>query len=207
MTTENSLLQGYRRFRAETWPRQRARFEALAEGQKPETLVIACSDSRADPQMIFDAAPGELFTVRNVAALAPPYQPDGGLHGVSAALEFGVRVLGVKRIVVMGHARCGGIQALLQGAPAEAREFVEPWVALAAPAVERARCADGGRGVQDACEEEVVRLSLDNLRTFPWIADAERAGALRLIGARFDITTGVLWRLGADGAFEVTPAS
>lgn len=207
MTTENSLLQGYRRFRADTWPRQRARFEALAEGQKPETLVIACSDSRADPQMIFDAAPGELFTVRNVAALAPPYQPDGGLHGVSAALEFGVRVLGVERIVVMGHARCGGIQALLQGAPAEAREFVAPWVALAAPALERARCADGGHGVQDACEEEVVRLSLDNLRTFPWIADAERDGRLRLIGARFDITTGVLWRLGADGIFEETPAT
>ncbi len=176
----------------------------MKEGQRPIALVIACSDSRADPAMVFDAAPGELFVVRNVAALVPPYQPDGGLHGVSAALEFGVRVLGVERLVVMGHARCGGVAALLHGAPAEARDFVEPWMSMARPALER--CTAGRADeAEDACEEEVVRLSLTNLRTFPWIADAEREKRTKLIGARFDVATGVLSTLGMDGRFE--PAS
>jgi carbonic anhydrase len=133
----DGLLEGYRRFRAEVWPRERERFEKLADGQQPETLVIACSDSRVDPAMVFGAAPGELFVVRNVAALVPPYEPDGGRHGVSAALEFGVRMLGVKRIVVMGHARCGGVQALLLGAPKQCRDFVEPWMSIAEPALWR----------------------------------------------------------------------
>ena len=104
----NPLLDGYRKFRAETWPAERARYEALSrKGQRPETLVVACSDSRVDPATVFGAVPGELFVVRNVAGLVPPYQPDAAYHGTSAALEFGVRVLGVKRIVVLGHAQCG----------------------------------------------------------------------------------------------------
>lgn len=116
------LLEGYRRFRAEVWPAERARYEALArKGQRPETLVIACSDSRVDPQTVFGAAPGDLFVVRNVAGLVPSYHPDAGYHGTSAALEFAVRVLGVARIVVLGHAQCGGIQAMVEGAPKEAR--------------------------------------------------------------------------------------
>lgn len=196
------LLDGYRRFRATTWPAQQARFEALAGGQRPQTMVIACSDSRADPQMIFDAAPGELFVVRNVAALAPPYRPDGGLHGVSAALEFGVRVLRVKTIVVMGHARCGGIAALLEGAPETAREFVEPWMRLALPALARAGCSADGEATQEACEREVVKVSLENLRTFPWISEPEAAGDLKLVGAHFAIATGVLWTTGAGEGFE-----
>ncbi|MFC7540562.1 carbonic anhydrase [Siccirubricoccus deserti] len=118
----DALIDGYRRFRAETWPQQRARFEALAaEGQSPQTMVIACSDSRVDPQMIFSAAPGELFVVRNVANLVPPYMPDAAFHGTSAALEFAVRVLRVRQVVVLGHAQCGGVRALLEGAPPEAR--------------------------------------------------------------------------------------
>src|SRR5689334_17838841 len=108
----DELIAGYRRFRAETWARERERFAALAAGQRPHTMVIACSDSRTDPQMVFGAAPGELFVVRNVANLVPPYQPDAAYHGTSAALEFAVRVLGVARILVLGHAMCGGIQAL-----------------------------------------------------------------------------------------------
>ena len=117
MTDE--LTDGYRRFRQNRWPAERAEYEALAaNGQKPHTLVVACSDSRADPALIFDTAPGELFVVRNVANLVPPYEPDGKLHGVSAALEFGVNVLQVKRIVVMGHAFCGGVNAMLKGSPA-----------------------------------------------------------------------------------------
>ena len=201
------LLEGYRRFRADVWPRERERFEQLAEGQKPETLVIACSDSRVDPAMVFGAAPGELFVVRNVAALVPPYKPDGGLHGVSAALEFGVRVLGVRQIVVMGHARCGGVQALLQGAPKQARDFVEPWMAIAEPALWRSEPRREEGSAQERGEKDVIRLSLDNLLTFPWIADRVAAGPLRLVGARFDISTGVLSRTYEGGAFVPVDAN
>ena len=135
----DKLIEGYRRFRDGAWQTHHGRFEALAaEGQKPHALIVACSDSRADPALIFDAAPGELFVVRNVANLVPPYQPDGHLHGVSAALEFGVKVLEVSRIVVMGHALCGGVAAMRTGAPAICADFVAPWVGQGVPAVRRA---------------------------------------------------------------------
>ncbi|HXW39789.1 MAG TPA: carbonic anhydrase, partial [Xanthobacteraceae bacterium] len=112
----DKLIEGYRRFRARTWPAERGRFETLSRlGQQPRALVIACSDSRADPQLVFSAAPGELFVIRNVANLAPPYGPDGQPHGVSSAIEYAVRSLRVPDIVVMGHAMCGGIDALLHG--------------------------------------------------------------------------------------------
>lgn len=197
----DALIDGYRRFRVETWLKQRERFDKLAKGQSPETLVIACSDSRVDPQMVFDAAPGELFVVRNVAALVPPFEPDGGRHGVSAALEFGVRVLRVRRIVVLGHARCGGVQALVEGAPKLARDFVEPWMSIAEPVLWRARETPDPALKLDVYEMEVVRLALDNLLTFPWIAEAVRAGRLTLHGLRFDIRSGVLWRLSDVGKF------
>jgi carbonic anhydrase len=190
------LLAGYRRFRSEVWPAERARYEALAtRGQRPETLVIACSDSRVDPQTVFGAGPGELFVVRNVAGLVPPYRPDATYHGTSAALEYAVRVLGVVRIVVLGHAQCGGVRAMVEGAPREARDFVEPWMKIAEP-VRHSLAAHGGVGdVLGRCEVEVVRLSLANLTTFPWIADAVAAGRLELRGFRFDIHTGVLAQL------------
>src|SRR6185369_15302564 len=124
MTT---LLAGYRRFRAQGWREQSRLFESLAkEGQSPKALVVACVDSRVDPAMIFDTAPGEMLTVRNVANLAPPYAPDAAYHGTSAALEFGVRVLETQHLMVLGHSLCGGVQALLEGAPANAQEFVGP---------------------------------------------------------------------------------
>lgn len=189
------LLAGYRRFRTEVWPAERARYEALARGQRPETLVVACSDSRVDPQTVFGAAPGELFVVRNVAGLVPPYHPDAAYHGTSAALEYAVRVLGVARIVVLGHAQCGGVRAMVEGAPEEARDFVEPWMRIAEPVL---RCLSEDappRDVLSHCETAVVRLSLANLRTFPWIAEAVKAGRLELGGFHFDIRTGVLARL------------
>jgi carbonic anhydrase len=198
----DSLIDGYRRFRAHTWDEQRHRFEELARGQSPETLVIACSDSRVDPQMIFDAAPGELFVVRNVAALVPPYEPDKGPHGVSAALEFAVRVLGVKRVVVLGHAQCGGVNALVHGAPDEAQDFVPKWMSLARPAVQRAAERGGGAAGPEAYEEEVVRLGLENLMGFPWVAEAVREGRLAVHGMRFGIEAGVLTRLSESGRFE-----
>ena len=204
MTDESDpLLSGYARFRQDGWTQARAEYEALAaEGQKPHTLVVACSDSRADPALIFDAAPGQLFVVRNVANIVPPYQPDGGLHGVSAALEFGVRVLGVERIVVMGHALCGGVNAMINGAPDTCNDFVRPWVAQAEPVVRRATEGLEDDRKQTAGEHAVVRLSIDNLRTFPWIAEREASGDLELVGLHFGIANGVLWRMQTDGAFK-----
>src|SRR4051794_25017352 len=187
------LIDGYRRFRAETWPQQRARFEALAAaGQSPATMVIACSDSRVDPQMIFSAGPGELFVVRNVANLVPPYMPDAAFHGTSAAVEFGVRVLGVRQLVVMGHALCGGVRALLEGVPPAAGDFVAGWIGIAGRARDAALRCDSPEAQQEACEHEAVRISLDNLMSFPWVAEAVAAGRLALRGAHFGVATGQL---------------
>ncbi|HYZ33940.1 MAG TPA: carbonic anhydrase [Crenalkalicoccus sp.] len=206
----DALVEGYRRFRAEAWPRERARFEALAAGQKPGAMVVTCADSRVDPQMIFAAAPGQLFVVRNVAALVPPYAPDAAYHGTSAALEFGVRVLRVPDLVVLGHGQCGGVHALLRGAPEEAADFVAPWMGIAGAARRRALACDTPEAQQEAGELEVVRLSLANLMTFPWIAEAVGAGRLRLHGAHFAIYTGLLRRLEPGGEFapvaEAAPA-
>ncbi|HZH25665.1 MAG TPA: carbonic anhydrase [Azospirillaceae bacterium] len=194
------LLEGYRRFRTEVWPAERDRYETLAtKGQSPETLVIACSDSRVDPQTVFGAGPGEIFQVRNVAALVPPYQPDANYHGTSAAVEYAVRVLKVKRIVVLGHAQCGGVRAMVERTPLESLDFVGHWMGIAADTV----CPPAGDDLDLAevcnhCEAEVIRLSLDNLMTFPWVAEAVNAGRLKLQGCRFDIHTGVLMMLEGD---------
>jgi len=197
-----TLLAGYRRFRANQWPEQRRLFESLArDGQRPDALVVACVDSRVDPSLIFDAAPGAMLTVRNVANLVPPYAPDVAYHGTSAALEFGVRVLKIPRIVVLGHGLCGGVQSLLEGAPANARDFVEPWMSMAAPARARALSCPPGEDRRQCCEREVVKISLANLATFPWIAQGIADGWLTLYGAWFDIHTGVLLILRPDGSF------
>jgi len=196
------LIEGYRRFRADVWPAERARYEALAHwGQSPETMVIACSDARVDPQTVFGAAPGELFVVRNVAALVPPFEPDPGHHGTSAALEFGVKVLKVARLVVVGHGQCGGIKAMAYGPPPQARDFIASWVAIGKPAVVAAGEAQQGR--LERIEAEVVRLSLANLMTFPWIAEAVAAGRLVLQGYWFDVHTGVLAAVGPDGVIPI----
>ena len=197
------LIEGYRQFRRDDWPADRARYEALATwGQRPHTLVIACSDSRVDPQTVFGAVPGELFVVRNVAGLVPPYTPDAGYHGTSAALEYGVRVLKVSRVVVLGHARCGGVQAMIEGAPEEARDFVAPWIEIARPALTAP--PPGTRDHLAHYEEEVVRLSLANLLGFPWIDAPVRTGELGLDGFRFDIHTGELSRLTPAGFSPVS---
>ena len=201
--SSDPLITGYRRFRQDRWPQERAEYEALAaQGQTPHTLIVACSDSRADPALIFDAAPGELFVVRNVANLVPPYEPDGHRHGVSAALEFGVKVLGVSRIVVMGHAHCGGVAAMRTGAPDSCQDFVAPWIAQGVPIVGAlSPDADDALAERNA-EEAIVRLSLANLRTFPWIAEREAVGQLTLTGLHFGIAKGALTRLGDDETFQ-----
>ncbi len=205
MTDESRdlLLSGYRRFREGHWAEAKAEYEALAaDGQRPHTLVVACSDSRADPALIFDTAPGQLFVVRNVANLVPPYEPDGQLHGVSAALEFGVKVLNVRRIVVMGHAHCGGVAAMRDGAPDTVQDFVAPWIAQGTPVVRRIAEACAPDDCEQATEEAAVRVSLANLRTFPWIAERERAGTLELTGLHFGIAEGMLRKLTGAVRFE-----
>jgi carbonic anhydrase len=198
------LLQGYHRFRRDTWPDRRRLFEQLADrGQRPRAMVITCADSRVDPSMIFDTSPGELFVVRNVASLVPPYAPDTAHHGTSAALEFGVRVLGVRDLLVMGHALCGGVRVLLEGAPPEASDFVAKWIAMAEPARQRALAYAAKAEWQLRCEQETVKLTLETLLTFPWIGERVASGKLQLLGAHFDIRSGELSLLGADGGFAV----
>jgi carbonic anhydrase len=198
----NTLLAGYRRFRVNGWPEQRKVFESLArEGQSPQTMVVACVDSRVDPAMIFDTVPGEMLTVRNVANLVPPYAPDAAYHGTSAALEFGVRVLQVRNLIVLGHGLCGGVRALLDGAPENAHEFVAPWMSIALPARAIAMNCESPAERQQRCEHECIKISLANLMTFPWIVRRVNARALELHGAWFDIHTGALLMLQPDGSF------
>lgn len=199
-----SFLEGYRRFRAKDWPEQRSHFEELAaNGQKPKILVVACIDSRVHPSDIFDTAPGETLVLRNVASLVPPYAPDAAYHGTSAALEFAVKVLEVENIIVLGHAHCGGVNALLKGPPTNAQDFIGPWMSMATGARTRAlRCA-GAEEAQQACEHEVVKTSLTNLMTYPWIRDRVDAKKLELHGSWFGIGTGTLMLLKENGSFEV----
>ena len=196
------LLAGYRRFRGTVWPRQREAFEALGRhGQSPKALVITCIDSRVDPAMIFDTAPGDLLTLRNVANLVPPYAPDAAYHGTSAAIEFGVRVLAVQHLLVLGHGLCGGVKALLERTPNEEHEFIATWMSLAESARLLALRWPVPEERQQCCEQEVIRIALANLMTFPWIAERVATADLELHGAWFDIRTGVLTVLDADGSF------
>jgi carbonic anhydrase len=199
----DKLIEGYRRFRATQWPQERDRFEHTADkGQAPQAMVIACSDSRVDPQMILGAGPGELFVVRNVANLVPPYEQDAAYHGTSAAIEFGVRSLKVPELIVLGHGMCGGVHALLHSeAFGGATDFVDHWMQIAAPAKRATEGAPEDQR-QRACEEATVRLSILNLMTFPWVAEAVVGGRLSLHGAYFDIRNGRLLRMGADGQFR-----
>jgi len=192
------LLAGYRRFRETGWAPERERWAALREGQNPRIMVIACSDSRVDPTQIFDVSPGEIFVVRNVAALVPPFETTPGHHGVSAALEFAVQVLKVREIVVLGHGMCGGCQAALtqsmRGAEPGSGGFVANWIALLDDAREQVAARHGtqGREAERAMEQEGVKVSLANLRTFPCVQSKERSGAITLRGAFFAISDGVL---------------
>ncbi len=197
------LIEGYRRFRAHGWQERRQRFEQLAElGQNPQTLVIGCVDSRVDPGMILDAEPGELLVLRNVANLVPPYAPDGAHHATSAALEFAVRVMLVRDILVIGHGMCGGIAALMNGAPAVATDFLVPWINIAAKARAQVLACDDGGDMQLACEHAAVALSIENLRGYPWIAERLIDGTLALHGGHFDIRHGVLNIMAPDGVFR-----
>lgn len=196
------LLEGYASFRADRLPQERARFAQMAaEGQKPEIMVIACCDSRVSPEVIFDARPGELFVVRNVANLVPPYSPDGELHGTSAALEFAVQALRVKHIVVMGHARCGGVHAFVRRTrnPADDEalspgDFIGRWMTLIAPAAEAlpARSGESDAEYAERLAEHSIGNSIANLLTFPCVNILHGRGKLHLHGALFDVANGRL---------------
>jgi len=198
LTQFSDLLEGYRRFRDHGWGAQRERWAGLAEGQSPKVMVIACSDSRVDPAQIFDARPGEMFVVRNVANLVPPFERDNHYHGVSAALEFAVTQLEVDELVVMGHGFCGGCAAALTGqfdsAPHGEGHFIAHWIDMLSEAREpiRARHPELGREAFRAMELEGVRISLRNLKTFPWVSERVAAGKLKLHGAWFAIADGIL---------------
>jgi carbonic anhydrase len=210
MSPFSELLQGYHQFRQTGWQQQRERWQTLKEGQSPKIMIIACSDSRVDPAQIFNTRPGEVFVVRNVAALVPPFETQGSYHGVSAALEFAVQVLKVEEVLVMGHGMCGGCNAALTQELADADPgeggFIANWIKMLDPA--RAEVIKQYPDIHDrealrAMEKAAVKVSLDNLRTFPCVRKKEREGELRLIGAYFAISDGLLHVLNHEtGSFE-----
>ncbi|ACL62115.1 carbonic anhydrase [Methylobacterium nodulans] len=188
----HTLTEGYRAFLDDRFARERGRYESLAEGQSPEIMVISCCDSRVSPEVIFDARPGELFVVRNVANLVPPFETGGEYHGTSAALEYAVQALKVKHIVVLGHARCGGVRAFADSAaPLSPGDFIGRWVSLIAPAAERIGSGDGPDYLEQL-EYATVANSLKNLMTFPCVRILVEKGRLQLHGAHFGIATGEL---------------
>ena len=200
----DDLIAGFGRFQQRYFGEQRELFERLAHGgQKPRVMVIGCCDSRVDPAIVTDCDPGDLFVVRNVANLVPPYEAGGGYHGTSAALEFAVRCLHVEHVIVMGHARCGGIQALLGDIRFEdgAGQFITPWMSIAEQA---RRETVAGHAMDDAesramaCEQAAVRVSLDNLTSFPFVRAAMATGKLQVHGWYFDLEHGELYGYNPD---------
>ena len=192
MELPQRLHDGYLAFRAGRLAAEQSRYHDLAErGQAPETMVIGCCDSRVSPEVIFDARPGELFVVRNVANLVPPYSPDSAYHGISAAIEYAVNVLRVAHIVVLGHASCGGIQAFAENAPPG--DFIGKWISLLAPVAAAVRSREGTPGSYlMRLEQASVLASIDNLRTFPFVRSPHERGQLALHGAYFGVASGEL---------------
>lgn len=207
MTDIKKFIAGFKRFQENYFGGDQELYGRLREGQSPGAMVIACSDSRVDPAILMDCEPGDLFVVRNVANLVPPYEIGGGLHGVSAALEFGVRTLEVEHLIILGHSSCGGIHALMHGMPqGERPEFIANWVNISARARERVLDAlpDGAPQQQShACEEASILVSLENLLTFPWIKERVQQGKLNLHGWHFDLKTGKVMAYNPErGHFE-----
>jgi carbonic anhydrase len=189
------LLSGFRKFREKYFDGEDSPYRKLATGQTPKTLVIACSDSRVDPAILTSSGPGDLFVVRNVANLVPPYETGGQHHGVSAAIEFAVVNLKVEHVVIMGHRQCGGIRALVSGLQGDTDSFIDRWVAIARPAHFRSLAAHPEAGLDDLChhcEMEAIKISIANLRTFPFVVKAEKERGMAVIGAYFDLEQGKL---------------
>ena len=196
MSSPAQLIEGFSRFRERHFAQNDALFRGLVEqGQTPRILVVACCDARVDPALVLDCAPGDLFVIRNVANLVPPAENQGHYHGTSAALEFGVRKLNVGHLIVLGHAHCGGIRALLEGDMQKGDAFISEWMGIADAARERVsrEFADAGNAARHrACEQQAILVSLDNLMTFHWIRERVEQGTLALHGWYFDIERGEL---------------
>lgn len=196
MSSPKQLIEGFQRFRKRSFADDDAQFHDLVQfGQTPSTLVVGCCDSRVDPALILDCAPGDLFVIRNVANLVPPAENQGHYHGTSAALEFGVRNLAVQHIIVLGHAHCGGIHALLEGGVAKDDSFIAEWMRIADAAREQIEQELAGASSEvrhRACEQQAILVSLSNLMTFPWIRERVEQGRLALHGWYFDIERGEL---------------
>jgi carbonic anhydrase len=194
----DDLIAGFGRFQQRYFGEQRELFQRLAHGgQKPRVMVIGCCDSRVDPAIVTDCDPGDLFVVRNVANLVPPFEEGGGYHGTSAAIEFAVRCLHVEHVIVMGHARCGGIRALLGDIRFEdgAGQFITPWMSIVEEARREVAAEYGGGDAEmraAACEQAAVRVSLGNLMSFPFVREAVAAKRLQLHGWYFDLERGEL---------------
>ncbi len=199
------LLAGFRRFRMRYFDPDSSFYRRLQGGQTPKSLVIACSDSRVDPAILTDASPGEMFVVRNVANLVPPFESGGTYHGVSAAIEFAVVNLRVENVIILGHRQCGGIRSLMQNENPTQGSFVGQWMQIAAPAREkvlrekvlRENETENASETEDRlcrqCELESIAISLDNLRTFPFVQAAMQERRLSLHGAYFDLESGELY--------------
>jgi carbonic anhydrase len=200
MSSPKQLVEGFQRFRERHFAEGGVQFQNLVQfGQTPKALVVACCDSRVDPALVLDCAPGDLFVVRNVANLIPPAENQGHYHGTSAALEFGVRNLRVQHIIVLGHAQCGGIHALLEGSVDKDESFIAEWMGIAEAArvqIEKEFAGASSEVRHRACEQQAILVSLNNLNTFPWIRERVEQGKLALHGWYFDIERGEL--LGYD---------
>jgi len=199
ITFPQKLIDGYRTFASQRLPTEQSRYRELSErGQSPEVMVIGCCDSRVSPEVIFDAGPGELFVVRNIANLVPVYQPDESAHGVSAALEYAVNVLRVKHIVVLGHAQCGGIRAFVDKvAPLSPGDFIGKWMAMFIKPGEIVEQRDRETMAEfvERIEKAAVFRSLENLTTFPFVRNAVERGDMLLHGAYFGVAEGSLFVL------------
>lgn len=198
------LIEGFRNFHDTYFQENRDLFWSLARGgQKPKALLIGCSDSRVDPGLLFGTQPGEMFVIRNVANLVPPFETVGTYHGTSAAIEFAVRKLQVEHVVVLGHSGCGGVRALMEDDPADGTDFVRPWMGIARAARDRCMALKLSAGesfdsARQICEMETVAISLANLMTFPWIRERVEQKKLTLHGWWFDMENGGLWGLNSE---------
>lgn len=208
MSSPGQLVEGFRRFREQHFAESDALYHQLVtKGQTPKIMIVGCCDSRVDPAIVLNCAPGDLFVIRNVANLIPPSEGHAGFHGTTAALEYGVRILGVEHIIIFGHAQCGGIRALIQrtGTP-DPDSYIDDWMHLAEPARQAVdkELPDAAPEIRArACEQHAIGVSLSNLMTFPWVRERVEQGKLSLLGWYFDIEQGRLLQYDpATGLFE-----
>lgn len=205
----DKLIDGYRKFRRTTFARERSRYERLAaKGQQPKVLIISCSDSRVSPSIVFNTPPGAIFVARNIANIVPPHDPNGGPRSIGAAVEYAVKVLNVTDIVIKGHARCGGVAALVDGGShLPPNDYLKSWVAVAAPA--RKLFPPNFDSLSEAdkrrvSENAVIQNSIMNLSGYPWVRERLDAGTLRIHGWHFDFESGTLTRLDHESGEWVT---